>query len=68
MAHPYEHEVWPVGSVIRKIETGEFAIIKQHIRHLDGSFQYYLVEIEGRGGPYCAIHDRWELEALPKSE
>jgi hypothetical protein len=68
MAHPYEHEVWPVGSVIRKIETGEFALIKEHIRHFDGKFQYYLVNIEGKDGQYAAIHDRYELEALPKKE
>jgi hypothetical protein len=65
MAHPREDEVWPVGTVIRKIETGEFALIRQIVRHLDGSFQYYLVEKEGKEGQYCAIHDRWELEALP---
>jgi hypothetical protein len=68
MAHPQEHEVWPVGTVIRKIDTGEFGIIKEHMRHMNGSFQYYLVEIEGKDGQYAAIHDRWELEALPKKE
>lgn len=66
MAHPSEEEVWPVDTVIREKTTGEFAIIRQVMRHLDGSFQYYLVEKEGKEGQYCAIHDRWELEALPK--
>jgi hypothetical protein len=68
MAHPQEHEVWPVGTVIREIATGEFALIKQQVRHFNGSFQYYLVELENKKGQYCAIHDRFELEALPKSE
>jgi hypothetical protein len=66
MAHPHEEEVWPVDTVIRDKKTGEFAIIRQVIRHLDGSFQYYLVEKEGKKGRYCAIHDRWEFEAPPK--
>jgi hypothetical protein len=68
MAHPQEHEVWPAGTVIRRKDTGEFALIKQQIRMLDGSFQYYLVEVEGKEGQYCAIHSRYELEAMPKSE
>jgi hypothetical protein len=68
MAHPQEHEVWPVNTVIREIKTGQFALIKKQARMLDGSFQHYLVEVEGKEGQYCAIHDRWELEALPKSE
>lgn len=66
MAHPQEHEVWPVGTVIREIKTGQFAIIRHVMRHLNGSFQYYLAEFENKKGQYCAIHDRWELEALPK--
>lgn len=65
MAHPREEEVWPEDSVIRKQKTGEFAIIKQVVRHIGGKFQYYLVEIEGKKGQYCALHDEWELEALP---
>jgi hypothetical protein len=66
MAHPREEEVWPVDTVIRDKKTGVFGLIKQQVRMKDGSFQYYLVEIEGRKGQYCAIHSEWEFEAPPK--
>lgn len=66
MAHPSEEEVWPVDTVIRHSKTGEFAIIRKVVRHTGGKFQYYLIEREGLPGQYCAIHDEWELEALPK--
>lgn len=67
MAHPKDHEVYPVGTVVRLKDTGQFAIIKQHTFLKDGqNFLHYLGIIEGRGdGLYCLIHDEVDLEALP---
>ena len=67
MAHPKEEEVYPVGTVVRLKRTGEFALIVEQSRFIDGSFQNYLGEIEGREpGTWCLIHSEVELECLPR--
>lgn len=69
MAHPKDHEVFPVGTVVRLKKTGEFAIITHvDFRNGDRDFQNYRGTIEGRGGPYALYHDDLELEALPPTE
>lgn len=66
MAHPLDHEVYPIGTVVRIIETGEFAVIKLQTFQMNGSgFLHYLGEIEGRTGLYCIIHDRVDVECFP---
>ena len=66
MAHPKDSEVYPVDSVVRLKETGQFAIIrKQSFQMNERGFLNYLGEIEGREGLYCLIHDRLELECRP---
>ncbi len=67
MAHPKDHEVYPVETVVRWKKTGQFAIIKARNFCKDEiGFLHYLGVIEGRGdGLYCLIHDDLELEHLP---
>jgi hypothetical protein len=68
MAHPKDNEVFPVDSVVRLKETGQFAIIKRQSFQMNGQgFLNYEGEIEGRNGLYCLIHDRIELECLPET-
>jgi hypothetical protein len=66
MAHPQNHEIYPLGTVVQLKKTHEFAIIRQHVDLMGSTFLHYLGEIEGRGEDlYCLIHDEVELEALP---
>lgn len=66
MAHPKDHEVYSVGTVVRLKNTGQFATIKIQVFQMSGQgFLHYLGEIEGQEGLYCLIHDRLEVECLP---
>lgn len=66
MAHPKDDEVYPVGTVVRRHKTGEFAIIRDVVfRKENKYFSHYRAEIEGREGLYCIIHDEVDLESLP---
>ena len=69
MAHPKDYEVYPLGTVVRLKNTGQFAIIKIQAFQMNGQgFLHYLGEIEGREGLYCLIHDRLEVECLPSQK
>lgn len=53
MAHPKDSEIYPLNTVIARNRTGEYAIIRNHTSQVEGrEFLNYLVEIEGREGPY----------------
>lgn len=68
MGHPKDDEVYPIGTVVRIIKTGEFALIKKQTFLMDGwLFLHYLGNIEGReeGALYCLIHSDLDLECLP---
>jgi len=61
---------YPVDTVVRLINTNEFAIVRKLNFLKDGKyFLNYLCEIEGRktGGLYCVFHDDVQLECLPES-
>lgn len=66
MAHPKDEDVYPIGTTVRRIKTGEFARITDIVFQFNGkNFLHYLGEIEGREGKYCLLHDEVELEVLP---
>jgi hypothetical protein len=66
VAHPKDSEVYPIGTVVRLLKTGEFARIIDHTFLFEGrNFLHYLGEIEGREGRWCLIHGEVELEVLP---
>ena len=58
-----EEDVYPINTVVRVKKTGEFAIIRKIHRFIDGSYQHYLGEIEGKKGLYVIYHEDVELEA-----
>ena len=67
MAHPKDHEVYLVDTVVRWKRTGQFALIKSHTFLRDGKgFLNYLAEIEGRNGIFAIYHDDLEFECAPK--
>jgi hypothetical protein len=70
MPHPKDHEVYPIGTVVRLKRTGEFARITDHgFQHGGRGFLNYIGIIEGRGdGRYALYHDDLELEALPPTD
>lgn len=67
MPHPKDSEIYPVDTVVRLIDSGLFATIKVQAFQMNGQgFLYYLGEIEGKEGLYCLIHDRLEVQCLPR--
>ena len=68
MAHPKDHEVYPVETVVRFKKTGLFALIKSHTFMMEGrGFLNYLGEVEGKKGIYAIYHDDIQIECLPKT-
>ena len=66
MAHPKDHEAYPVDTIVRIKDTGQFARIVGHTFLKDRKgFLNYLAEIEGRNGQYALYHDDIDLENLP---
>jgi hypothetical protein len=73
MEHPKDHEVYPVGTVVREIKTGVFWMIIKPVFLMDGKgFLHYLARKEGyeyKEGQYHALyHEGVELEALPPND
>jgi len=64
-----EADIYPLGTVVRRKKTGEFAIIKKYTYQHEGrGFLNYLGHIEGKGGNlYALYHDDIDLECLPKA-
>jgi len=62
--------IYPIGTVVRRKKTGEFAIIKRYtFQHEGKNFLNYLGQIEGKNESdmYALYHNEIELEALPTS-
>ncbi|CAN5317588.1 hypothetical protein BH10BAC4_BH10BAC4_25190 [soil metagenome] len=64
--HPRDEQVYPIGTVVRIIKTGQFSIIKDQTFVKDNrNFLNYLGQIEGREGLYALYHEDVDLECLP---
>jgi hypothetical protein len=65
-----DEDVFPIGTVVRRRKTGEFALIKNYtFQHEGKGFLNYLGQIENKGdGIYAIYHEDIDLECLPVTE
>ena len=63
-----DSEVYPIDTIVRLKDTGEFARITGHnwLRpETNQHFLNYYAELEGKEGVFAIYHHDCELEALP---
>lgn len=62
MPHPRDNELLPIGTRVFRPKTGQYGVIRKYNFQYQGTnFLNYEVEIEGKKGLYCCLHDEIEM-------